>query len=142
MSSMVVYESRSGHTKKAAEAIAAALQARGVEATATAVSATDPASASGADLLVLGTWVEGFIVVGVGPARPAKQWIDRLPQVAGTQAAVFCTYGVSPRGTLATMRSALEARGAGVVGEAAFSRRDPTAGVEAFVEKILAARSS
>jgi hypothetical protein len=40
---------------------------------------------------------------------------EHLPLMSDTSAAVFCTYGISPRGTLVTLRTALEAKGAVVV---------------------------
>lgn len=142
MRAMVVYESRTGHTETAARAVVSALQAKGVDASAAAVSTTDPADLGGVDLLVLGTWVEGFIFVGVGPAKAARRWLERLPQISGTAAAVFCTYGVSPRSTLATLGSALKDKGATVVGEAAFSRRRPATGAASFVDEVLASMPS
>ena len=40
-----------------------------------------------ADLLVLGTWTEGKIVAGVGPARSTRRWLAGLPPVARLAAA-------------------------------------------------------
>ena len=139
MRARVIFESRSGHTGTAADAVVAALQAKGVDASAARLSAAGATDLTGVDLLVFGTWVEGFVIAGVGPAKAARQWLERLPSMSGTRAAVFCTYGVSPRGTLATLRTALEAKGAVVVGEASFSRRKPTTGAEAFVDAVLGA---
>jgi hypothetical protein len=69
----------------------------------------------------VGSWVEGFIVVKVGPAKAALEAIGRLPAMGGKPAAMFCTYGVNPRGTLAILRRSLEEKGANVVAESTSS---------------------
>ncbi len=89
-----------------------------------------------ADALVVGTWVEGAVVARVGPARATRAWLESLPLLAGMPVAVFCSYGVAPKRTLATMRTSLEARGATVVAEAAFRRGATEAEIDAFARTL------
>lgn len=90
-------------------------------------------------MVVVGSWVDGFVVFGVGPAKAARRWIDSLPDLGGKPAGVFCSYGVSPRQTLLTMRRLLEGHGANVVAEHAAHRRHPDAGADAFAARLLEA---
>ena len=93
---------------------------------------------SQADALFVGSWVDGFILFGVGPARAAERWLAALPPLDGVKAGVFCTYAFNPRGTLDILTSRLEARGAQVVARHAFNRRAPEAGAERFAREVLA----
>ncbi len=121
---LVAYESRSGHTRRAAEAISLELAGHISSVVSLPLDRVGPGELAACDLLVVGTWVEGFVVAGVGPAKATRKWLAGLPQLAGKPVAVYCTYGVSPRGTLPSIRRALEAKGAVVVGQAAFGPRE------------------
>ena len=57
------------------------------------------------DAIAVGTWVEGFLVLRVGPAKGWLKGIGRLPALTGKPAAMFGTFGLNPRGTLATLGS-------------------------------------
>ena len=129
MNVLVAYESRGGHTRRAAEALGGAARERGSEVTVKALSDVTASDVAQCDALAVGTWVEGFLVVGVGPAKAALAGVARLPDLGGKPAVVFCTYGLNPRGTLATLHQALEAKGASVVAEAASPRFHPDRGI-------------
>lgn len=134
---LVLYESRGGTTKATAEAIAGAMRARGKDATLRLLGEVSDAAVRGADVIVLGTWVQGFVLFGVGPAKAAQTWLQRCPKLSGTPAAVFCTFSFDPRETLATVAGGLHARGATIVGERAFRRGRHLEGVNPFVDAIL-----
>ena len=138
MKVLVAYESRSGRTRRAAEAVAAAVRARGSDATLKALSETTTEDTEHADALAVGSWVEGFIVVKVGPAKAALKAIERLPAMGGKPAAVFCTYAANPGATLATLRRSLEAKGATVVAENASHRSHPERGAAELAERLCA----
>lgn len=70
MEVLVAYESRGGRTRRAAEAVAEAVRARGSDATLKALSGTTAQDIEHADAVAIGSWVQGFIVVKVGPAPP------------------------------------------------------------------------
>ncbi len=121
---LVCYESQGGHTARAAEEVAASLMAAGDRAVVRPVSKVSAADLSSADLVVIGSWVEGFVVAGVGPAKTTRRWLEGLPRLPGKRVAIFCTYGVSPKATLPVMRRTLEAKAATVVTQAAFGPRE------------------
>ncbi len=136
MTVLVTYESRSGRTRRAAEAVAEAVRTGGSDAVLKALSETTAEDVEHADALAVGSWVEGFIVVKVGPAKAALEAIGRLPAMGGKPAAVFCTYGLNPRGTLAILRRSLEEKGANVVAENASPRSHPDRGAADLAKRL------
>ena len=128
---LVCYESIGGKTARAARAIADGYSAQGLVTRVLPIVKVGPAELAMTDMVVVGSWVEGFVVAGVGPAKAMNAWLDALPRLGGKTVAVFCTFGVSPKGTLRAMRRALEEKGAVVVAQAAFGPEelDAKAGV-------------
>ncbi len=131
-----MYESRRGSTLTVARAIRDEFRARGHAATTAALRSVDPGTLAAADALVVGTWVAGKIVIGVGPAKEAIAGMRALPDLAARPAATFCTCDVAPKGTLAIMEDLLRERGAAVVGGFAFRRRSSLRHVPAYVDAI------
>jgi hypothetical protein len=89
-----------------------------------------------ADLLVIGTWVEGLVLAG-RPARGTRLFLRGLPHLAGKKVALYCTYTVSPGHTLAGMRRPLEAADATIVGECEFSHRTLATGPQHFAVSLV-----
>jgi flavodoxin len=136
MNVLVLYQSRSGHTRAAAEAIAQAARNLKHDTVVESVIQARAADIETADVLFVGTWVQGFILFGVKPAG-ADLWVPSLPSLEGKPVGVFCTYAFSPRGSLRTLATMLETRGATVLGQQAFHRRNPHNGTEQFAHKIV-----
>ncbi len=120
----IVYDSRTGTTKAAAEQMAQMAVAAGHESTAVAVQAASPADVSAADAVCIGSWTEGLFFIRQHATKATMEFIDSL-SLDGTPAAVFCTYKTSPGKMLDKMASALEARGGRVAGS--FRSRGPHA---------------
>jgi glutamate synthase (NADPH/NADH) small chain len=112
---IVAYASRGGRTARTARLIAGSLRDTGAVVRAVPLAQIGVADLSETDLLVVGTWVEGLVLARVGPAGETRAWLAGLPRLAGLRTAAFCTFAVSPKGTLAAMRQQLEDRGAVVV---------------------------
>ncbi len=138
MKVLVAYESRGGTTKKAAEAIGAAVSVEGNDVTVKPIRDVSDNEVTAADVIFAGSWVKGFIVVGVGATPHALKAIASWPSLAGKRAASFCTYHVSPKGTLGQIDAALKSRGAAVVGERSFHHNEPEAGAAVFARDVLA----
>lgn len=136
MNVLVLYQSRNGHTREAAEAIAHAAHDLKYEVVIKSVNEVTPADINKADRLFVGTWVSGLILFGVKPAG-AELWVPALPSLNGKRVGVFCTYAFNPRESLFTLGEMLKSRGATVVGEHAFHRSRPTEGAAQFVHSVL-----
>lgn len=136
MNVLIGYASHTGHTRQAAEAIASAVQRLGGTAVTKPFSEIQVVDVERADVLFVGTWVQGLILFGVHPAG-ARQWVAGLPSISGKSVGVFCTYAFNPRGALASLCAMLEQRGAVVKGFHAFHRSQPDEGVDHFVRNVL-----
>ena len=82
MNPCVVYFSRTGNTKRLAEAIADLLKAPIFSITSSSPSVVDTY-----DTIILGTPVEG-----ASPAKETLAFVERLPKAEGKKAILFCTY--------------------------------------------------
>lgn len=126
---LILYESRRGFTLTVARALRDELRTLGCEATASPLRGTDLGTLAAADALVVGTWVKGLIVAGVGPADGTEEGVGSLPMLEGIPTIVFCTCAASPRGTLEMLSEWLEERGADVRGRIVFRRKKSLAKV-------------
>jgi flavodoxin len=138
MNVLIAYYSRTGYTRQAADAIAAAARKMGHEVVVKRVAEVQEGDVQAADALFVGTWVAGLILFGVRPAG-VNEWVPALPSLTGKPVAVFCTYAFHPRGSLRTLAGLLEKRGANIRGQQAFHRRRTSQGAEEFVRGVLGA---
>jgi flavodoxin len=136
MNVLVLYQSRSGHTRDAAEAIAQATRSLNHNTVVESIIQVRAADVESADVLFVGTWVQGFILFGVKPAG-ADLWVPALPSLEGKAVGVFCTYAFSPRGSLRALGAMLEGRGATILDQHAFHRSRPRHGTEQFAQRIV-----
>lgn len=121
---LVCHASVGGKTARAAQEIADGYAARGLVARVLPIVQVGAPELASADIIVVGSWVEGFVVAGVGPAKSMRAWLKQLPRLGGKTVSIFCTFGVSPKDTLRSMRVALEEKGAVVVAQAAFGPKE------------------
>lgn len=136
MEAVVIYESLTGNTARAGQAIAALLTAEGLPTRAFPITAIDYQALSQAELVIVGSWTDGLIFVGQRPGRVGR--IASMPALAGKQAVVYLTYAIDPGKALHKLASAVEARGAEVIGGETIRRDKLDAGVADLVERILA----
>ncbi len=136
MQVLVLYQSRQGHTRQAAEAIGQAVRDQGHTVKVKSVIEVQKTDLEQADVLFVGTWVQGFILFGVKPAE-ARLWVPALPPLANKPTGIFCTYAFNPRSSLQQLATLLTGRGAKIVGQMAFHRTNPGEGAAAFVQSVL-----
>ena len=137
MNAIVIYESLTGNTRKAAELIGAELTRAGVTATVCAITAIDYQALAEADLVVIGSWTDGLVLFGQRPGRAGR--LRTMPTLAGKKAAVFCTYAIDQGNVLKKLTAIVEQRGAEVLGGMAIKRTRIPAGARDFVARVLRA---
>jgi glutamate synthase (NADPH) small chain len=135
---LVAYESRGGRTARAAGLIAEGLRATGAVVRAVPLAQAGIPDLAETDLLIIGTWVEGFVVAGVRAAGATRAWLAGLPRLPGLRTATFCTFAVAPKGALAAMRQELEDRGMVVLSEDAFGPGHIDGDVARFTRELRA----
>jgi hypothetical protein len=136
---IVIHESLTGHTRRAGELIAERLTAAGMDAVACATTRVDLAALAAADLVVVGSWTDGIVIVGQRPGRAGR--LRKLPAMAGKRAAVYCTYAVDPGRTLDKLSAIVADRGATVLGGFAIHRTRLEQGAADFTDRVLDAFS-
>ena len=135
MDAVVIYESLTGNTAKAGQAIAAELSARGLPTVAFPITHVDYQALSLADLVIVGSWVDGLILVGQRPGRLGR--IRNMPALAGKRAIVYLTYAIDPGHALTKMSDAVSALGADVLGGQLIRRDKLVEGTADFVDRVL-----
>jgi flavodoxin len=135
VNAVVISESLTGNTRRAAGLIAAELVARGVRATACPVTQIDYQALSAADVVIVGTWTDGIVFFGQRPGRAAR--LRAMPSMTGKKAVVFCTYAVDPGKTLDKLSDIVRERGGDVIGGMAIRRTNLWGGASDLVARLL-----
>jgi flavorubredoxin len=139
MHAVVIYESLTGNTRRAAEMIAAELTDAGVGASVCPVTQVDYQALSIADVVIVGSWTDGVFVVGQRPGRSHR--LRALPVMDRKRCVVYCTYALNPGKTLAKLSRIMQERGAEVLGGMAIRRNDLEGGARELVQRLLTAVS-
>ena len=135
MQVVIIYESLTGNTERVARLIGDAFYDRQVASKIYPVGGFDPVAVAEADLVVAGSWTDGFFVIAQKPAKRKK--FTKLPDLTGKQCVVFCTYAVHPGKTLDKFTATLGDLGAEVLGGMAIRRNDLADGATEFVSRIM-----
>ncbi|MGH9111593.1 MAG: flavodoxin family protein [Acidimicrobiales bacterium] len=133
---VVIYESLTGNTARAARLIGEAVAAEGVEVAIYPITDIGLKNLAEADIVFVGTWVDGLVLFGHRPGRAGR--IRSMPVIDGKRVAAFMTYAIHAGKALDRFARVLEERGATVVGRALIRRDRLDAGVDEFVRVALA----
>jgi flavodoxin len=136
MKALIVWESLTGTTRKAAEKIASELRASGHQATVSPVTNVDLAALSAADVVIVGSWTDGLVFVGQKPGRQSRLWT--MPYLAGKRAFVYCTYAVDAGHAVDKLADIARDRGAEVLGTQKVHRFHLDRDCSALVQQVLA----
>ncbi|MEM7325565.1 MAG: hypothetical protein AAF531_20940 [Actinomycetota bacterium] len=140
MNAIVVYESLTGNTEEAGLLIAKQLTDAGIPTVANPITHIDAQALSDAELVVVGSWTDGFFFFGQRPGRSTR--LAKLPVIDGKKAAVYCTYAINAGQTLPKLSRLVRMRGGDVVGGYAIKRNDLAGGAAEFVDRLLGALDS
>jgi hypothetical protein len=137
VNAVVIFESLTGNTRIAADLIGDELRASGVDTTVCPIDAIDLTALAAADLVVVGSWVDGMFFVGQRPGRAGR--LRAMPVITGKRAAVYCTYAIDPGKTLTKLTDIVAERGGDVIGGVALHRKRLAEGAADFVDRLLGA---
>lgn len=132
---MVIYESLTGHTQLVADRAAAEFERNGIETMVCSVTFLDLQWLSESELVLVGSWVDGFFVVGQRPGRASR--LHNLPAMANKRCAVFCTFALNPGKVIEKLTAIMEAHGAEVIGGMAIRRDDLDGGAVDMAYRVL-----
>ncbi len=103
----VLYHSRSATTWQLGEEIGEHLRTRGVEAWVVSVADCEPEVVEGYDVVLLGCWTSGWLVVRQHPEEPWVRFARRLPDLSGKRVGLFTTYKIATGSMFSRMRREL-----------------------------------
>ena len=133
---VVIYESLTGHTARAARLIGEAVAVEGVEVAIYPITDIGLKNLAESDLVFVGTWVDGLVLFGHRPGRAGR--IRSMPVIDGKRVAAFMTYAIHAGRALDRFAEVLEERGATVVSRALLRRDRLETGIDDFVRSALA----
>lgn len=136
MHAVVIYESMTGNTARAARLIAHEVAAQGVDVALFNITDIGLKDLAAADIVFVGTWVDGLVLFGHRPGRAGR--IKAMPVIDGKRVAAFMTYAVHAGKALDRFGRVLEERGATVVASTLLRRDRLERGVSDFVSSALA----
>jgi flavodoxin len=137
MNIAIVYDSSTGTTAKAAEAMGRILVEQGHQCHVQRIVEADPAVVSQADLICIGSWVKGLFIIRQHPTAATMRFIDQLGNLDGKKSVVFCTYKLAIGSTLRQMAKALENCGAEVVGQFKYRGPEPDRPFTSFAKTSI-----
>ena len=135
MKVVVLHQSRTGNTKKAAELIGGAVQSSGASVSVRSVSNIDYKELADADLIFVGTWVDGLIMFGHRPGDSGK--IKKVPKLWDKKVVAFMTHALNPGNAAEKMASLLEGHGANVLASRSLNRHHLELEAPAFANETL-----
>lgn len=135
MKVVVLHQSRTGNTKKAAELIGGAVQSSGASVSVRSVSNIDYKELADADLIFVGTWVDGLIMFGHRPGDSGK--IKKVPKLWDKKVVAFMTHALNPGNAAEKMASLLEEHGANVLASRSLNRHHLKLEAPAFANEAL-----
>ena len=94
MNVVVIHQSRTGNTRRAAELIGGAAALAGATVAVRPVTNIDYKELAEADLVFVGTWVDGLILFGHRPGDTGK--VRQIPKLWDKKVAAFMTHAVNP----------------------------------------------
>lgn len=136
MRAVVIYESLTGNTRKAAGIIAAELTEAGHPTVACPIDGIDYQALHEADLVVVGGWTDGLFFVAQRPGRMGR--LKKLPALAGKRAICFATYAIDAGKVLEKLVALVESKGATVEGAMTIRRDRIEEGAADLVDRVLA----
>lgn len=137
MRALIIHESLTGNTRRAAGIVVEELRAAGWEASECSSRLVDLASLQQADVVVVGTWVDGLILLAQKPGNSGR--LSRIPLLAQKPTYVFVTYAVDAGKSLEKLTALVEGRDGDVRGGMAIRRDQLEEGCVELAAGIVAA---
>ena len=114
MDAVIIYESMTGTTRRAAHLIGDGFYDHRIGAQIFPTTGVTAEAITDADLVVIGTWTDGALVIGQRPAKAKK--LRNLPNLTGKRCLVYCTYAIHPGKTIEKLTALVEDLGGEVLG--------------------------
>jgi flavodoxin len=101
---LIVFQSKTGITKKFAGEIKEYISGKGIQADMIPSKDYQNGMADQSDYLLLGCWTAGFMLLFQHPDAEWKRFAGKLPSLSGKKTALFTTYKVATGSMFKSMR--------------------------------------
>lgn len=135
MRALVIHESLTGNTRTAAGHIVDELIAEGWEASECSSREVDLASLQAADVVIVGSWVDGLFFFGQRPGGSGA--LSKLPLLGNKTTYVYVTFAIDPGKTLAKLTALIQGRDGDVVGGMTIRRNELREGAIEFAQRVV-----
>ena len=95
MKTSIIYNSRSGTTLAYAEEIGTFLSDNGIECKVSSIDDYDKEYLLSSDLVMLGAWTNGLMILAQHPDRAWKKFVKEMPDIRNKTLALFTTYKIA-----------------------------------------------
>jgi flavodoxin len=95
MKTSIIYNSHSGTTKAYAEEIGNLLSGKGIECRISSIEDYDEEYLVSSDLVMLGCWTNGLMILAQHPDRAWKKFVKEMPVIRNKTLALFTTYKIA-----------------------------------------------
>ena len=100
------------------------------------VKDANPALVKASDYICVGSWIKGLFIIRQHPSAGSIAFIEKLGNLSGKRAVVFCTYKLAVGSSLRKMAEALEKNGAQVDGMFKFRGPEPNSNFALFAASL------
>jgi hypothetical protein len=137
MDAVIIYETMTGNTRRAAHLIGDGFFDHRIGSQVFATSGVNADAVAAADLVVIGTWTDGALIVGQRPGKAKK--LRKLPRLDGKRCLVYCTYAIHPGKTIEKLTALVENLGGEVLGGMTIRRDHLDEDAAEFVARAVSA---
>ena len=95
MKAIIIYNSHSGTTSAYAEEIGNILSGKGIECRISSIDDYDKEYLLWSDLVMLGCWTSGLMIVAQHPDRAWKEFVKDMPSIRNKTLVLFTTYKIA-----------------------------------------------
>jgi hypothetical protein len=134
---LIIYESMTGTTRRAAHLIADGFFGHRIGSQVYPTTGVTAEAVGSADLVVIGTWTDGALIIGQRPGKAKR--LRGLPDLSGRRCVVFCTYAIHPGKTLRKLTAIVEHLGGTVLGGMTLRRDHLEEDAAELVERVMTA---
>ncbi len=114
MKALIMYRSRTGITEKFGKEINELLNSKGIESKVLSIENYSDIAATEPDIVFLGCWTAGFMLLFQHPDREWKKFAQRLPDLKNKKVALFTTYKIATGSMFKSMRKYLSDKSANI----------------------------
>lgn len=104
---LIIYQSKTGITKRFGEELGQYLSNKGLTVKVMSIQEYDTEIPDQYDLIFLGCWTSGLMLIFQHPDRPWVQFVKRLPDLKDKKIVLFATYKLATGSMFKKMRKHL-----------------------------------